>query len=75
MFVVASQLTLFGGPTVDIKSTRRAFWFFLPAKYAVMCMQRRGFGGMVNFCLSLLSAHWVLSTYFLAVFEISVCAY
>ena len=36
---------------------------------------RRSFGGVVNFCLSLLSAYWVLSAYFLAVFEISVCSY
>ena len=68
-FVMASQLLLFGDSTVSIKSTRRAFLFFLPAKYAVM-YRHRGFGGVVKiFCLSLLSA------YFLAVLEISVCAY
>ena len=39
-----------------------------------MHTQRRGFGGVVNF-LSLLSAYWVLSAYFLAVFEISAYAY
>ena len=75
MSVVASQLTLSGGPTVNIKSPRRAFWFFLPAEYAVMYTQRGDFGGVVNFCLPLLSAYWVLSAYFLAVFENSVCAY
>ena len=74
-FVMASQLTLFGDQTVNIKSTRRAFGFVLPAEYAVKYTQRRGFGGVVDFCLSLLSAFWVLSAYFLAVLEMSVCAY
>ena len=35
-FVIASQLTLFGDSTVNIKSTRRSFGFFLPAEYTVM---------------------------------------
>ena len=41
-FVMASQLTLLGDSTVNIKSTRRAFGFFLPAEYTVMytCYQR-----------------------------------
>ena len=78
-FVMTSKLTLFGDSTMNIKSTRRAFGFFLPAECAVMytCYQkrRRSFRGVVNFCLSLLSANWVLSAYFHAGLEISVCAY
>ena len=37
--------------------------------------RRRGFWGVVNFYLSLLSAYWVLSAYFLAVLEISICGF
>ena len=74
------QLTLFRASMVNIKSTQRAFKFFLPAEYAVMymCYQEvyaSQFWDVVNFCLSLLSAYWVLSTYFLAVFETSVSTY
>ena len=80
-FVMASQLTLFRDSTVSFKSTQRTFGFFLhifPAEYAVIHVlpkRHRDFGGVVNFCLSLLSTYWVLSAYFLAVLEISVCAY
>ena len=68
--------TLFGDSTVNTKSTQRGFGFFLPAKRTVMytCYQR-GFtiwGVWSIFCLSLLSAYWVLSAYFLAGLEISV---
>ena len=56
---------------MNIKSTWRAFGFFLPAEHAVHVLLKRcrDFGGVVNFSLSLLSA------YFLAVLEISVCTY
>ena len=32
---------------MNIKSTRRAFWFILPAEYDVMYTRRCGFGGVV----------------------------
>ena len=60
---------------LNIKSTRRAFWFFLPAEYAHVHAALAFWGRGQFFCRSLLSAYWVLSAYFLAVFEISVCAY
>ena len=41
----------------------------------VLPKRRSGFGAVVNFSLLLLSAYWVLSVNFLAVLEISVCAY
>ena len=69
---MASQLTLFGDSTVNIKSTRRAFGFFLPAEYAVMYRATKeasrfwGCGQFLPFKVSLLSAYWVLSAYFLA---------
>ena len=59
-----------------------AFGFFLPAKYTTHLLsctratkEASRFWGVCNFCLSLLSTYWVLSTNFLAVLEISVCAY
>ena len=61
-FVMASQLTDFGNSTVNIKSTRRAFGLFSRCHVHVLPKRRRGFGGVVNFYLSLLSAYgyWVL---------------
>ena len=63
-----------GDSTVNIKSTWRAFRFFLPAKYTVMytCYQRH-ITVLGVWSISLLSTYWVLSAYFLAVLEISIC--
>ena len=59
-----------------------AFEFFLPAKYTnhlLPCTratkEASQFEDVVNICLSLLSAYWVLSAYFLAVLETSICVY
>ena len=77
---MASQLTLFGYSTVNIKSTRRAFGFFLPVEYSVMymCYQRGvavlGVWSILPFIIKRMN-YWVLSAYFLAVLEISVSAY
>ena len=55
--------------------------FHLPSILLICChvlvlpKRRHGFGGVVNFCLSLLRAYWVLRAYLLAVLEISVRAY
>ena len=56
---MASQLTLFGDSTMNTKSTRRSY-----TREPKRC---RGFG-CGQFLPSLLSAYWVLSAYFLAVF-------
>ena len=78
-FVMASQLTLFGDSTVNNKSTQRAFGFFYLANtlsYTRATKEASQFWGAWSiFAFSLLSPYWVLNAYFLAVLEISVCAY
>ena len=70
----ASQLTLWrshGEHQVNTES----FWVIFTCQVHCHVHACRGSGGVVNFCLSLLSTYWILSTYFLAALEISVCAY
>ena len=70
-FVMASQHTLLEIPRwTSSPHGELSGYFYLPS--TLSCTRATH---VVNFCLSLLSAYWVLSAYFFAVLEISVCAY
>ena len=62
-----SQLTLYGDSTVNTKSMWKSYT--RKFKLSVVAKRHRDVGGVVNFCLSLLSAYRVLGAYFLAVLQ------